>query len=152
MQARCRCMWTGIDVTRQTTRRLPLIGGFVPKASFGWPTVLCLGAAFALQAQSPVRKRGPARSSRRFGRSTRPRSDRLRFQSLRQRLADRTFSNVDLSRAIAQAQSDARTNYSVEFEPSGHSWDGKFHKLRVAVARKGVHVQADNGYFAIAGS
>jgi VWFA-related protein len=64
----------------------------------------------------------------------------------------RSFSNVDLSRAIAQAQSDARTNYSVEFEPSGHSWDGKFHKLRVAVARKGVHVQAENGYFAIAGS
>jgi VWFA-related protein len=64
----------------------------------------------------------------------------------------RTFANVDLSRAIAQAESDARTNYSVEFEPSGHSWDGKFHKLRVAVARKGVHVQAENGYFAIAGS
>jgi VWFA-related protein len=64
----------------------------------------------------------------------------------------RTFSNVDLSRAVAQAESDARTNYSVEFEPSGRSWDGKFHKLRVAVARKGVHVQAENGYLAIAGS
>jgi VWFA-related protein len=64
----------------------------------------------------------------------------------------RTFANVDLSRAIGQAESDARTNYSVEFEPSSHSWDGKFHKLRVAVARKGVHVQAENGYFAIAGS
>ncbi|HUO32035.1 MAG TPA: VWA domain-containing protein [Bryobacteraceae bacterium] len=64
----------------------------------------------------------------------------------------RTFANVDLNRAITQAESDARTNYSVEFEPSGHSWNGKFHKLRVAVARKGVHVQAENGYFAIAGS
>jgi VWFA-related protein len=64
----------------------------------------------------------------------------------------RTFSNVDLSRAVAHAESDARTNYSVEFEPSGRSWDGKFHKLRVAVARKGVHVQAENGYLAIAGS
>lgn len=64
----------------------------------------------------------------------------------------RTFSNVDLSRAVAQAESDARTNYSVEFEPSGRSWDGKFHKLRVAVARKGVHVQAENGYLAIAGT
>jgi VWFA-related protein len=64
----------------------------------------------------------------------------------------RAFANADLRRAIAQAESDARTNYSLEFEPSGHSWDGKFHKLRLAVARKGVHVQAENGYFAIAGS
>src|ERR1022692_4264384 len=32
-------------------------------------------------------QRGPARSSRRFGRSARPGPDRLRFQSLRQRLA-----------------------------------------------------------------
>src|ERR1017187_4452147 len=57
MQARCSRtrICTGIDVTGQTTRRLPSTGGFVPMASFRWPAVLCLGAAFALQAQPPAR-------------------------------------------------------------------------------------------------
>jgi VWFA-related protein len=62
----------------------------------------------------------------------------------------RTFATIDLNQAIAQAEADARMNYSLSYQPS--SWDGKYHKLRVTVARKGIHLQTERGYFAVQGS
>jgi len=64
----------------------------------------------------------------------------------------RTFATVDLNKAIAQAEADARTNYSLEYQPPARNWDGKYHKLRVTVARKGIHLQTEQGYFAFSGS
>ena len=60
----------------------------------------------------------------------------------------RTFSTIELGRAIARIQADSRTNYSLEFQPSAGKLDGKYHKLRVTVARKGVRLQTEHGYFA----
>jgi VWFA-related protein len=62
------------------------------------------------------------------------------------------FSTIDLNRAIARIEADARASYSVEYRPSAGNWDGKYHKLRVAVARKGVHLQAEHGYYAVSGT
>ena len=64
----------------------------------------------------------------------------------------RTFSTIDLNRAISQALADARSNYTLEYQPTEQNWDGKYHKLRVISTRKGVRLQSQQGYFAILGS
>jgi VWFA-related protein len=63
-----------------------------------------------------------------------------------------TFSTVNLTKAITQVEADARINYTLEYQPRAGHWDGKYHKLRVTVARKGVRVETEHGYFAIQGS
>ncbi|MGA2579432.1 MAG: hypothetical protein ABSH24_25765 [Bryobacteraceae bacterium] len=58
------------------------------------------------------------------------------------------FSTIELSRAITRIESDALTNYSIAYQPSAKNWDGKYHKLRVTVDRKGVRLQTELGYYA----
>lgn len=62
------------------------------------------------------------------------------------------FSSVALGAAVSRIEAEAHTNYSVEYQPPANNWDGKYHKLRVTVARKGVHVQTELGYYAVSGS
>ncbi len=62
------------------------------------------------------------------------------------------FPTIDLNRALNEIEAGARMNYSIEFQPPSDNRDGKYHKLRVTVARKGVHVQTELGYYAVAGS
>ena len=64
----------------------------------------------------------------------------------------RAFSTIDLNRAIDQIEAAARTNYSIEYQPVATNWDGKYHKLHVTVARKGVRLQTELGYYAVTGS
>ena len=64
----------------------------------------------------------------------------------------RAFSTLELNGAIAQIDADARTNYSIEYQPAAKNWDGKYHKLRVTVARRGVRLQTELGYYAVSGS
>jgi VWFA-related protein len=64
----------------------------------------------------------------------------------------RAFATIAMGHAIAQIDADARTSYSLEFQPPSANWDGKYHKLRVTVARKGVHALTELGYFAVSGS
>lgn len=64
----------------------------------------------------------------------------------------RAFATVDLTRAIRQIQAAARLNYTIDYQPSAKNWDGKYHKLRVTIDRKGVHLQTELGYFAVLGS
>ncbi|HTQ54571.1 MAG TPA: VWA domain-containing protein [Bryobacteraceae bacterium] len=58
----------------------------------------------------------------------------------------RTFSTIDINQARDRIEADARGSYTIEYEPS-QGWDGKYHKLRVTVARKGVRLQTERGYF-----
>jgi VWFA-related protein len=64
----------------------------------------------------------------------------------------RAFSTIDLNRAIDRIEAASRTNYSIEYQPAPTNWDGKYHKLHVTVARKGVHLQTEIGYYAGTGS
>lgn len=64
----------------------------------------------------------------------------------------RAFSTIDLNRGLDQIAAAARTNYSIEYEPAPTNWDGKYHKLHVTVARKGVRLQTELGYYAVTGS
>jgi VWFA-related protein len=54
-----------------------------------------------------------------------------------------------ISSTLRQAMNDVRTSYQLGYYPSAANWDGKFHSLRVACARKGVKIQAKTGYYAL---
>ncbi len=60
----------------------------------------------------------------------------------------RTFGTSDLRAAAVQAVADARTNYSLTYTPPAKNWNGKFHKIKLTCKRKGVRIQAQEGYIA----
>jgi VWFA-related protein len=55
----------------------------------------------------------------------------------------------DLGKRLEQVASDLRQYYEVSYAPARSEYDGKFRKIEVKVARKGVAVQARSGYFAL---
>jgi tetratricopeptide (TPR) repeat protein len=55
----------------------------------------------------------------------------------------------DLGKRLEQVASDLRLYYEVSYAPARSEYDGKFRKIEVKVARKGVAVQARSGYFAL---
>ncbi|MGO4885411.1 MAG: VWA domain-containing protein [Bryobacteraceae bacterium] len=61
----------------------------------------------------------------------------------------RAFATINLDQALAKAEADAQTTYSLQFQPPARTWDGKYHKVKVTVVRKGVHLQTQHGYFAL---
>jgi hypothetical protein len=54
----------------------------------------------------------------------------------------------DFSKPLLGVMSDASQYYMLGYEPRRQATDGKFHRLAVKVARRGVRVVARNGYFA----
>ena len=60
----------------------------------------------------------------------------------------RPTGGKDVGAAVRQAITDMRTSYQVGYYPPVENWDGKFHKLRVTCARKGVRIQSKAGYYA----
>jgi hypothetical protein len=60
------------------------------------------------------------------------------------------FMSPDIRGAIALTASDARVSYQLAYEPSLGNWDGKYHKIRVTSARKGVKLETKQGYYAFA--
>ncbi len=55
----------------------------------------------------------------------------------------------DLGKRLEQVASDLRLYYEVTYAPARSEYDGKFRKIEVKVARKGMAVQARSGYFAL---
>jgi VWFA-related protein len=62
----------------------------------------------------------------------------------------RAYQNNDIAGAIKQAVNDARQSYLISYAPPAENWDGKYHKVRVTCARKGVRIQTRQGYLAFA--
>lgn len=54
----------------------------------------------------------------------------------------------DFTKALAGVMSDASQHYLLGYEPARQPADGRFHRLAVKVARRGVRVIARNGYWA----
>lgn len=54
----------------------------------------------------------------------------------------------DIDTGLRQITTPPEYLYTLAFSPRDLAADGKFHKLRIRVARKGYTVQARNGYFA----
>jgi len=62
----------------------------------------------------------------------------------------RAYQNNDIVGAIKQAIHDVKQSYLVTYAPSWENWDGKYHKIRITCTRKGVRLQARQGYSAYA--
>jgi VWFA-related protein len=60
----------------------------------------------------------------------------------------RAYGSVDVARALTQSAADARLSYLIAYDPPLDKWDGKYHKIRVVCARKGVRLQTKQGYYA----
>ncbi len=58
------------------------------------------------------------------------------------------YNANDLAGSMRRAVDDGRVTYLLGFYPPEEAWDGKYHALKVAVRRPGVHVRARNGYLA----
>src|SRR5258706_5995483 len=74
-------------------------------------------------------------------------------QDTMQILADRTggkafYNTNDLTGAVRNAVNDARVTYTLGFYPVSDEWDGKFHEIKVKVARSGVDVRYRKGFVA----
>ena len=55
----------------------------------------------------------------------------------------------DLGARLEQVATDLRLYYEVSYAPARTEYDGKFRKIEVKLARKGLRVQARSGYFAL---
>jgi VWFA-related protein len=64
----------------------------------------------------------------------------------------RAYASDNIEKAIAESMTDMRGSYLFGYYPRRQRSDGKFHKLRVTCSRKGVHIQAKQGYWAMSNS
>ncbi len=74
------------------------------------------------------------------------------LQTLANLTGGRTNFTNDVQAALKQALDDARFSYLIGYSPPNDNWDGKFHKIQLKCSRRGVHIQARQGYFAISPS
>ena len=71
------------------------------------------------------------------------------MQILAERTGGKAFYNTnDLTGAVRNAVNDARVTYTLGFYPVSDEWDGKFHEIKVKVARSGVDVRYRKGFVA----
>ena len=55
----------------------------------------------------------------------------------------------DVRAGITRAVGDLRGYYEIAYSPTNHTFDGKFRRITLKVARPGVSVQTRSGYFAM---
>jgi len=58
----------------------------------------------------------------------------------------KVYSSGNLDKALPEVLNAPRATYIIEYTAPAH--DDKYHKLRVSTSRKGIHLQAEQGYFA----
>ncbi|MGB2670403.1 MAG: VWA domain-containing protein [Candidatus Acidiferrum sp.] len=72
------------------------------------------------------------------------------MQKIAEVTGGRAFVNTnDLTGAIRKAVEDSAVNYTLGFYIDADSLDGKFHELKVKVARSGLNLRYPKGYFAL---
>jgi len=74
-------------------------------------------------------------------------------QSTMRQMADltggRAFYNTnDLAGSLREAMADSQFTYMLGYYPTHDQWDGRFHEIKVEVARPGTRVRFRQGYFA----
>jgi len=62
----------------------------------------------------------------------------------------RGYSSGRASDAIQQAITDSRANYQIDYYSAALEPNGKHHKIRVTCGRKGVRLQTEHGFYAMA--
>jgi len=72
------------------------------------------------------------------------------MEEMAARTGGKAFYNTnDIRGAIQKAVEDAEVTYTLGFYPSSDDLDGKFHDLKVKVARSGIDVRHRKGYLAV---
>jgi len=67
-----------------------------------------------------------------------------------QETGGRSFLNTnDFGRAISEGVRDGSTFYALGYYPSRKRWDGKFHTIKVKLARDGLSARHRRGYYAL---
>lgn len=61
----------------------------------------------------------------------------------------RPTGSKDIFSAVTQAMNDSAGSYQIGYFAGPKTFDGKFHKLKITTARKGVRIQARSGYYAV---
>jgi VWFA-related protein len=59
------------------------------------------------------------------------------------------YSREEIGSVLKQVAKDATASYSISYDPGADNWDGKFHKVRVALERKGIKLHAKQRYYAL---
>jgi VWFA-related protein len=73
------------------------------------------------------------------------------MEALARRTGGRAYRDTNgIARSIRQTIDGSRVSYQLSFYPDNVTWDGSFHKLQVKVNRRDLHVEARDGYFALA--
>jgi len=71
------------------------------------------------------------------------------LQMLAELTGGRLYPSDNIETALAEAQAGTQGSYVVGYYPRRQNADGKYHKLRVTCARKGLRLQTKQGYWAI---
>lgn len=72
------------------------------------------------------------------------------LQQLSELTGGRAYPGNNVEPAVATAMAATRGSYLILYDPPRQNWDGKFHKIRVNCTRKGVRIQTQQGYYAVA--
>ncbi len=59
------------------------------------------------------------------------------------------YNRNDLANAVALAVADGSAYYTLGYYPKDTNWDGKFRRIEVKLARKGLRMRYRTGYYAI---
>jgi len=59
------------------------------------------------------------------------------------------YNRNDLSNAVGLAVADGSSYYTLGYYPSNANWDGRFRRIEVKLARKGLRLRYRTGYYAI---
>lgn len=70
------------------------------------------------------------------------------LDALAQGTGGKVFASAGINDALIDAVEAGRANYTLEFQPP--NWDGKYHKVKVTTARKGLQLLYEQGYTATA--
>ncbi|MFQ5663656.1 MAG: VWA domain-containing protein [Terriglobia bacterium] len=58
------------------------------------------------------------------------------------------YNRNDIDKAVALSVEDGSTYYALAYYPENKDWDGKFRRIQVKVARRGLRVRHRRGYYA----
>jgi VWFA-related protein len=90
------------------------------------------------------------------GKVTSPMYDLFASQQTMRSVAQATggvafYNSNDITHAIAAAVADSRDSYLLGYYPADRNWNGKFRRITVKAARKGLELRYRRGYYALPG-
>jgi VWFA-related protein len=113
-----------------------------------------LNRAARVSQQQQARRGGPVTMEEVMNEETAAGALTANVQGKLEELAESTggflvANSNDLRKGLEKVTSDLASYYEIAYTPQGSELDGRFRKVEVKVARRGVDVQTRSGYFAL---